>query len=584
MSKPHKYTNKELIEILKEVLAAMEVKEVNRFRIRAYQNVITAIEGLSQSVQDLWKANRLDEIPGVGGTLKQHFDDLFTTGEVKDFIEVKEDLPEGMFSLIGIRGIGAKKAFKLASAFNLENREDALEELKKAAEKEEIQKLPGFAPKSEQAILDAISEAKMHKKEKERLLLPTAEDIAKRVTDYLKELECIEDAIALGSLRRRSSTVGDLDIAVSTTCPEEAISHFLEFSEIEDVLAHGDKGARAVLTTDVQIDLRVIEPHALGSMVQYFTGSKLHNVVLRTYALDKKMSLSEYGIKYQDKLHEFSTDKEFYEFLGLSYIVPELRQGKNEIELAKSNLLPDLIVLDDIQGDLHTHTDFSDGKNTFEEMSTRALEKGYSYYGITDHAPSVTSRGSSEVSNIISDQKMKFESFNATNDSLRLLYGYEVNILNDATLGMPDDLMAELDYVVASIHTSFDQPKEQITDRLISAIENPYVKIIGHPTNRIINGRPACTPDWEKVFKACVENNTFLEINSQPDRLDLPEDLVYEGLKVGVKFIVNTDAHAVDQLEHMKYGINVARRGWCTKNDIVNALPTHDFLSLLGVK
>lgn len=580
-NKEIRINNPDLVSLLKEVLAAMEVKEVNRFRIRAYQNVITAIEGLSQSVQDLWKTNKLDYIPGVGATLKQHFEELFTTGEVNDFNEIRGDLPQGMFSLIGIRGIGAKKAFKLANAFELNDRETAMDDLREAAEAEKIRELDGFAEKSEKDILEAITEHKMHKKEKERLLLSVAAEVAGRLKDFMLKNEAVVEVEALGSLRRRASTIGDLDVAVATKNPEEAIEHFLKFPEIADVMSKGEKGARIVLTTDVQVDMRVIEPKALGAMVQYFTGSKLHNVILRTYALEKQMSLSEYGIKENGGLKEFSTDKAFYEYLGLQYIPPELRQGKNEVDLAKNNELPVLVNLQDIKGEIHTHTVASDGVNEVSEMVEKAKSLGYSYLGISDHAPSVNSRGEKEVQNIISTQKSAIEQISETNKDFRLLFGYEVNILNNATLAMPNEFLSQLDYVIAGVHTSHDQDSSQMTERLLAAVENKYVTMIAHPTNRLLNQRAPSDIDWQTVLKAVKKQNKILEINSQPDRLDLTDDLVYEARKMGIKFIINTDAHAVPHMDLMKYGIDVARRGWCTKENILNTLPTEEFLRIL---
>ena len=581
MTTPIKYTNKEIIEILKEVLAAMEVKDVNKFRIRAYQNVISSIESLTKSVQDLWKENKLDEIPGVGTTLKGHFDDLFTKGSVIDFDDVKKDLPDGMFSLIGLRGIGAKKAFKLATAFSLVERGTALEKLKKAAEEGKIGVLEGFAKKSEQLILEAITEMKTHKTERERLLLIRAEEVAARLIEFIKKDDNVIEAEALGSLRRRAPTVGDLDIAVATSDPAKTVQHFLEFSEIKDVLSKGDRGARVSLSTDLQVDMRVIAPKAFGAMVQYFTGSKQHNVLLRTHALEKGLSLNEYGIKKNNKLIEIATEKEFYEYLGMDHIPPELRQGKNEIDLARSKKLPDLVRLEDIKGDIHTHTIASDGLNTLEEMLKHAEKLGYDYYGMSDHAPSTSARGEKEVLNIIKAQRKLIEQLSESFPSIRLLLGYEVNILVNTELNMSDELLSHLDYVIASIHTSFDQPREQITERLLKTIENPHVSIIGHPTGRLINQRPSCDIDWTEVMKAVKKHNKILEINSQPDRLDLTEDLVYEARTLGIKFIINTDAHAIDQLNNMKYGIDVARRCWCTKDSIINTLPTKDFLRVL---
>jgi DNA polymerase (family 10) len=583
MQKSHKLNNTEVVIELKEMLAAMEVTNANVFRIRAYQNAIAAIDNSTVSVYDLWKNDRLSEIPGVGPGLEQHLDELFRTGKVSEFEHTKSGLPDGMFSLIGLRQVGAKKAFKLAKAFDLNDRETALEELKKAAEQGKISELDGFGEKSEQAILEAITETKTHKREKTRMLLVTAETVALRVINHLEKLPEIEKVEVLGSFRRRESTIGDLDIAVSTKNPEKAIEHFLKFEEIEDVLNKGDKKAGVVLKTDVQIDLRVIEPKLWGSMVQYFTGSKQHNVILRTHALDKGLSLSEYGIKENGEIIEFDNEPDFYKKIGLPYIPPELRQGKEEVDRARDGKIPELVTLEDIRGDIHTHTIASDGTNTLKEMVDAAIEKKYEYIGIADHSPSIASRGEKEVLSIIDKRCKNIEQINSSQDDIRVLFGYEVNILVDTTLSLPDEYLEKLDYVIASVHSAFNQSRDEITERVAKAIENPLVDIIGHPSGRLINERPSIDLDWDKVLSLAKKHDKILEINAQPNRLDLPFDLVKDALQDGIKLMINTDAHSTESLDLMRYGVDVARRGWCERKHILNALPLSEFLRVLDI-
>lgn len=580
--KTHKFSNDEIVIMLKEVLAAMEVKDFNYFRIRAYQNVIDVIESLTISVYNLWETKRLGEINGVGTTLKSHFNELFTTGTIKDHESIKEGLPEGMFSLIGIRGIGAKKAFKLATAFNLNDREKALDEIKKVAEEEKIRDLDGFGEKSEQLILDAVSEFKRTKQEKPRELLYKAELIAKRIVSYLEAHPEIQKAEALGSFRRCQPTVGDLDIAIVTTNDEVAIRYFLKFPEIEEILVQGDKRVSVVLANEFQVDIRVCKKEAFGAMVQYFTGSKAHNVVLRTHALQNGYSLSEYGIKKDGKLNEFEDEKDFYEFLKLQYIPPELRQGRNEVELASKNKLPKLVDLNDLKGDVHTHTIFSDGVNTLDEMVAEARKLGYKYFGISDHAPSVSSRGYKEVEKIIKNTKEEISNINKAFDDIHVFFGYEINILADATISLPDELIKELDYAIASIHGAFNQDRETITKRLVAAATNPYINIIGHPGGRLINERDAYDVIWREFFAAVKDNSKVIEINAQPNRLDLAEDLVYDAVNKGIDLIINTDAHATDQLHLINYGIDVARRGWCLSTNIVNTYDLDQFKNVLS--
>ncbi len=560
----------------------MEVKSYNYFRIRAYQNVITVIEGLTMSVYNLWENKRLDEIPGVGETIKAHLDELFKTGKVVEHEAIRHDLPEGMFALLGLRGIGAKKAFKLATAFSLLKRKGALDRVVEAAEKQEIRELEGFAEKSEQQILASVSELKKTKQEKKRTQLIKAEDISVRIISYLKKHPEIKDAIALGSLRRRNPTIGDLDIAIKTTNAEAAINYFLKYSEIEEVLVSGDKRASVVLANNMQVDIRVCSLKNFGSMIQYFTGSKAHNIVLRTYALAKGCSLSEYGIKKAGKLHEFSHEEDFYKFLGLPHIPAEIRQGKHEVELAVKNKLPKLVAIDEIQGDLHTHTIASDGVSTLNEMVQEAVKLGYQYIGISDHTPSIQSRGLEEVEKIIESTRETIDKLNESQDKIKVLYGYEVNIFADSSLSLPDNLLKKLDYAIGSIHGAFKQDRETITKRMIAAIENPYINIIGHPSGRLINEREPCDIDWPKFFAAIKGNDKIIEINAQPDRLDLAEDLVNEAINRGIDLIIGTDAHVVDQLHFMRYGLDVARRGWCETGNIANTLNFEDFTELLA--
>ena len=583
MDKTFKFTNKEVSGILKEILAAMEVKAYNRFRIRAYQNALAAIDNLTSSIYDMWENRRLNEIPGVGEGLERHLNELFTTGEVQEYKSIKEGLPDGMFALLGLRGIGAKKAFKLANNFKLVKRETTIEKLKECAKAGKIRIMDGFGEKSEKDILEAISDQKKHKNAKPRLLLIQAEEVSNRITTYLNKMKNSNklEITALGSLRRRAPTVGDIDIAVATNAPDLVLTHFLEFPEIEEALVKGEEKVSVVLKNDIQVDLRVSTPKAYGSMLQYFTGSKQHNVILRTYAMEKGLSLSEYGIKENGKILRFSDEKRFYHKMGLPYIPPEIRHGLNEISLAAEGKLPKLIELQDIKGDLHTHTVVSDGINTLSEMTEAATTFGYAYLGISDHAPSVQTRNEAEVLSIVRNQKALIEQINNSQDKVRVLLGYEVNILNDAAMSLPDRILKELDYAIASIHTSFDQPRELVTKRLINAIKNPYINIIGHPSGRLINQREGCDINWKEVFDAALDYDKVIEINAQPNRLDLADDLVREAVRRDIKLIINTDAHATVDLNLMRFGIDVARRGFCEKKNIINTLSLQGLLKIL---
>jgi DNA polymerase (family 10) len=574
-------SNREVIAALKEILAAMEVKNYNNFRIRAYQNAISILENLTVSIQDLWENKRLGEIPGIGSGIEEHLNEFFLEGKVAEFEEIKKGLPEGMFSLIGLRGIGAKRAYKLSMAFKLLDRENALEKLKEAAEQKKIRNLEGFGEKIEKSILEAIEEQKMTKNKKVRFLLPQAEEIVERIMNFMKGCDAVIDIEVCGSFRRKNATIGDLDIPVSTNKPSEVLDYFLKFPEIKEVLVVGDKKASVVLSNEIQVDLRVSTPQAYGSMLQYFTGSKQHNILLRNYALSMGMSLSEYGIKKDGKLKEFSDEKSFYNELGLSYIPPEIRNGDFEIEAAKEGKLPDLIKLEDIKGDIHFHTIASDGVNTLEEMIEEAKKLGYQYIGVADHAPSIQSRGLGTVLKIVSDTRKKINDINSSQTDIKVLFGYEVNILVDNSLGLPDDILKDLDFVIAGIHTAFGQDKETVTKRLISAIENPYVRVISHPSGRLLNERDPADPDWRKIFSAARDNGVILEINAQPQRLDLPDDLAKSAMEWGVDLIIDSDAHSTREFSFMRYGVDNARRGWVQKDNVINTLTYDKFIKKL---
>lgn len=580
-----KYSNKEVVQILKEVLAGMEVKGFSFFRIRAYQNAIAVLDNLTSSIYDIWQNGKLDDIPGIGEGLSQHLNELFTKGTAKEFERAKKDLPDGMFALLGLRTIGSKRAYKLATVFKLSKREDAIEKLKKHAESHEIQIIEGFGEKSEKEILNAIDQEKMTKKEKPRMLLIRAEEIAQRILNHMSKCKEILQMEFTGSYRRRNETVGDLDLIVSTNKPQEVIDHFVKFSEIDEVLAKGEKKVMVNLKNDVQVDIRISTPEAYGALIQYNTGSKQHNILLRTYSLELGLSLSEYGIKNvkTGKTEEFKDEKGFYERLSLPYIPCEIRQGTDEIEKAIAGKLPKLVELKDIKGDLHVHTNKSDGINTLQEMVDFAAGLEYEYVGITDHAPSVIAKGYKGVEKIILGTRKEIDEINKKQNKIKVLFGYEVNILADSKLGLPDEYLKLLDYVDAGIHTSFNQDKESITKRLISAIENEYVHVITHPVGRLINEREPYQVDWQKVFDAAKANKKVLEINAQPYRLDLTFDLARQAQEMGIMLAINTDAHEAGQMLFMKYGVDVARRAWCERKNILNTQGLDELASFFKI-
>lgn len=580
----NKVSNSYISKMLKEIAAAYEVTGEDRFKIKAYQNAAAGVEHSTSEVKDLWEEGKLREVPGIGSSIFGHLDEYFKTGKVLHFELVTKGLPKGMFGLFGLQGIGAKTAYRLAKAFNLKNKENALEVVKKAAQNGKIRSLEGFGEQSEKDILSVLNNVTPNKEARARMLLPDATEISQRYSSYMKAAGGCERVEVLGSLRRRCATVGDLDFAVVSSESAKVISNFVKYKEVWEILSEGDVKASVLLKNGVRVDLMVEKKEGFGSLSQHFTGSKAHNIALRKYALDKGMSLSEHGIKYKNKMRSFEDEEEFYNFLGLELIPAELREDMGEIEASKNGTLPGLIKLEDVKGDLHSHTVLSDGNNTLEEMVFAAKAMNYRYVGITDHAPSIVSRGDKEVERIIDDTRVKIEHINSSDDTIRVLFGYEVNILSDATLSLSDKFLSKLDFVIAAIHTSFNQDRKTITDRLLSAIRNPYVSIIAHPTGRLINSRDSYDADWELVFEEALKQRKILEINSYPQRLDLPDILVREATKKGLKLVINTDAHHIEQFGLMRYGIDIARRGWVTKRDIINTLPLDKLLKELNKK
>jgi len=584
-----KFSNASIAEMLREMAAAYTVLNENGFRIRAYQNAAAAIDNLGANVRDVWSRGSLEDIPGVGKGIAENLDDYFKTGRVKHFEQTKAKLPAGMFSILGLPEIGPKTAFRLAKELNVKNKEDII----RAARKHLIMSLPGFGEESERDILKALESIE---EKSQRLLLSHALEISTEYINYLKSSSLVIRADPLGSIRRRVATVGDIDIAVATEKSEEVVKHFIKYPQVRKVISHGEQKATVILKTGEQIDLMTIQPEAYGSLLQHFTGSKGHNIALREYAKGKGLSLSEYGVRvvrvqplHEKKteanvgvdlpagktgcalpLVEFENEYSFYKYLSLDYIPPELREGRGEIEAAQKHSLPNLIELEDIKGDLHNHTDFIEGDNTLEEMITKAKSLGYSYYAYCDHAPSIENRSYKEVEKIIKERRIYVDQYNKTSKNFHLLLGFEVNITAKGEMAWPDELLSQLDFVIASVHTNHKDSKKVMTARLISAINNPYVSIIGHPSSRLLMDRSSSDIDWPAIFKAAAKRGTILEINAHPVRLDLPDDLVFEARKLGIKFIISSDAHSVEGQDIMEYGVWVARRGWLTAKEVVN--------------
>ncbi len=588
-------TNTEIAELLRAVAASYQLKgeKENRFKIIAYQRAADAVEHVSSELKDLWDEGKLEEVPGIGKSIAQHLNELFNFGRSKHFEEILSGLPPQMFELMKIPGIGAKTAYRFVKELSISVK-NPIGELEKLAREGKVARLEGFGEESQKDIIRSIEEIKGRTK---RHLLPYATLIANEVIEWMKKNKNVERVETLGSLRRKVSTVGDIDIAVASFNEKSVIQHFIEFPKTNRVIEKGSKTASIIVLGNVQVDLMVQPPDRFGSLLQHFTGSKHHNIALREFALKKGFSLSEYGIRKRGEkgLIKFDSEEKFYNFLGLSFIPPELREDAGEIEAAensflkKPNGLPDLVTLSDIKGDLQIHSSFDIetshdlGLSSMEEIIIKANSLGYEYIAFTEHNPSQSKHSEQQILDLLKRKKEKVEQLNYSfvknvKGSIKKVFNsLEIDIKPNGKLPLSERSLETLDFALVSIHSSFRQNRAVMTNRILHALSYPKVKIFAHPTARLLNEREGIEVDWDKIFDFCVKNNKWLEINADPMRLDLPDFLVREAIKHKVKLTVGTDSHHVDHMDNMQFGVSVARRGWAKKDDIINTLDFEDF-------
>lgn len=566
-----KFSNANIASLLRSVAAALTIKKRNIFEVRAYQNAADAIEHSTSEIKDLWEEGKLDEIPGVGKNIQSYLDELFKTGEVKHFEIIKKDIKPVVFDLLEIPGVGPKTASDL-SELGIKNIDDLREKL----ESEQLLKVGKVSLKLQEKLTLGLVELAGLKSN--RMLLPFAFSHAEKILDYLKKCPDLDQADPLGSLRRRVATIGDLDFAASSSNPEKVIEYFTKMPGVKEVVSEGENKVMLVLNSGLHVDLLVGDPDTYGALLQHFTGSKSHNIHLREYAQKKGFSLSEYGFKdtKTGEIISIKTEDDFYKHLGMQTPPPEIREDTGEIEAAISHKLPKLIEYNEIKGDFHLHSNFSlepshgPGLNNLEEIVRMAEELNYKYMGLSDHSPAFTTHSEAQIIALIEKRTKVIQKIKESTKSIHVLNGLEIDILGDGALSVPDAALKTLDYCIVGIHSGHRGTKEQITKRILTALSNPYVSVLAHPTGRIINERGSYDADWEEVFKFCVKNKKLIEINAFPNRLDLRDDLVKMAISFGVKFIIDTDAHEISQMENMEYGIAVARRGWVEAKDVVN--------------
>lgn len=565
-------TNKEIGKILYQIAKILELEDgKDRFRIVAYERAAQTIENYPDEMSEVYNKGgikALNDVPGVGESIAEKIGELLKTGKLKYLEKIKKTVPVSEVEFLSIPGVGPKMAVKIAK----ELRACDIADLEKKIKTGKAQKI--FKEKTAANILRGIE---ILERMTGRMILTTALPVAEEMVAELKKIPSVGKVDYVGSLRRMKETIGDIDIVVTSPQPQKVVESFTKLTAVEQVILKGETKSTIIHKEGVQIDLEIVPESEYGSLMQHFTGSKEHNVALRTYAQSVGRSLSEHGIKVGKKQYKFSSEKDFYEFLKMAYIEPELRENRGEIEAALKHQLPKLVELSDIRGDLHVHSNWSDGQMTIEEIATVAEKLGYEYICISDHTVGLGIAGGLDEKDLQIRQK-EIEKTQKKHPKIKLLSSVEVNIKADGDLDIKDWMLEKLDIVAASIHTSFHQSKDVMTKRIIGAIEHPHVDVIGHPSGRIIGQREPYEVDWPEIFRSAAKAKTALEISSFPNRLDLRDVLCKEAKEYGVKFAINTDAHQPHHLDLMRFGVSVARRGWLEKDDIINCLKIDSLL------
>ncbi len=574
--------NRSLATILYETADLLEISGQDPFRIRSYRNAAEAIEGWPQQVSELVEDDKqLLAIPGIGKGMVANLKEIFREGKLKLHSELLEKFHPSMLELLKIQGLGPKTVALIWSAFKV----SSVAEVEKLAREGKLRELPRMSEKSEQKILKAIE---TYRNISGRFHLDEADKTAEKLREHLAGLAGVDKITTAGSLRRGRETVGDVDLLITGKCCENekqrsaVIDRVVTMPGLADVLAKGENKVSFKLRNGMQVDVRILPPDSFGAAMQYFTGSKSHNVTLRQRALKMGMTLNEYGLVRleDDKLVAGKTEEEIYAKLGLDYIPPEMRENCGEIELSAEHRLPKLLELKDIRGEIHMHTVETDGKNTIEEMAMAARERGYEYIAITDHTKNLAFANGLDDKRAVEHIK-RIRKANEQIDDIRILAGAEVDILPDGALDLSDSVLEEMDVVVASVHSAFNQDASQMTDRLLKAMSNKNTMIIGHPTGRILLRRDAYQFDMDKVLDFAAKDKVAMELNAYPDRLDLNDRHLRMARERGVKIVINTDAHHTTHFEKLKYGVLQARRAWLTKTDVLNTLPAEKLIATL---
>jgi DNA polymerase (family 10) len=570
--------NVEIAQLFNEIADFLEVKDENPFRVRAYRRGAEAVEGLSEDIATLAERGALLAVPGIGKDLAAKIQEYLAAGTIEYLEELRREIPAGVIEMLRIHGVGPKTAKHLYDQVGV----DSVEKLEELAKAHKLAGLPGIKAKTEENILKGIA---VWRSGRERMPVGTALLLAEAILERLRALPEADRIETAGSLRRMKETVKDIDILVTSKKPARVMEVFVGLPNAAEVLAHGETKSSIRLKENIQVDLRVVEPDCFGAALQYFSGSKQHNIRVRELAQRKGLKVSEYGV-FNEKTNRRvagKTEADVYQAVGLPFIPPELREDGGEIEAALEGRLPALVSLQDIRGDLQMHTTWSDGAHSLAELAEGVRAKGYQYMAVTDHSKAATVAGGMKEDQVLQmiaevralDKKMK---------GFRILAGCEVDIRGDGTLDFPDEILRQLDLVLVSVHSRFKMSREEMTARIVRAVQHPLVHLLGHPTGRLIGERGAYELDMEAVLTAARAAGVAVEINASPSRLDLNDLHARRAKELGVPIAIDTDAHTIGHLDYMRFGVSVARRAWLTPEDVLNTRPEKDFVSWLTKK
>ena len=582
--------NVEIAAILREVADLLEIQEANPFRVRAYRNAVRTIEAYAVPMRKLVEEGAdLTELPAIGKGMAQNIEELVRAGELSVLNQLSEEIPASLIELMKLPGLGPKKARKLWDELGIET----MEALEEAAAAGRIATLAGFGEKTQARILEGIAR---YRTDVSRFRLVEADELLPPLLAYLEGTPGLQRLEVAGSYRRRLETIGDIDLLALAEDPAALSERLISFPSVAEVLGAGETKTSVTLRSGLQVDLRVVPPESWGAALIYFTGSKEHGIKLRQRALDRKLRISEYGVfeipeseaeteergrASEGRMVAGETEEDVYAAVDLPFIPPAMREDRGEIEAAAAGELPRLIEIGDLRGDLQMHSTWSDGRNTLEEMLVACAARGYEYFAITDHSKALAMIEGLDAAKL-RKQWAEIEEIAARHPEIRILKSMEVDILRDGSLDLEDEMLERLDLVVASIHSYFGLPRDEQTARVLRAVGHPEVNILAHPTGRLINRRAPIELDIDEVLKAALEHDVAVELNAQPDRLDLKDTQLMRARELGVKVVISTDAHRTDELDLIHYGVEQARRAWLTPSDVLNTLPLDQLLEALG--